>query len=84
MQETGQKGAEMSLTTMDRVLGMAQAYIVGLEAPEWLKKGLQEYSNRPSFRHRVGMFMEQGIVDEAAVELVLDEWARHMYLEFID
>ena len=65
----------MTTDTTNRVLGLAQAYIVGLNGPEWLKMGLQRYSSKPSFMGRVDRLIgDESIVEERAVEMVLEEY----------
>ncbi len=74
----------MSPDTTNKVLEVAQAYIVSLEAPQWLKKGLQEYSNKASFMGRVTNWLDQWIIEERAVEIVLDEYAKHLWMEYVE
>ena len=69
---------------MERIQEMAQSWIIRCGAPEWLKRGLQEYSNKVSFWHRVDKLIYEGVVDEVAVEKVLDEYARHLFMESIE
>lgn len=74
----------MDVNKLDRVQELAQGWIVRLEAQESIKMALQEYTNKGSFKFRVDRLLDEGVVEERAVEMVLDEYAHHVYLESIE
>jgi len=72
----------MDIQRLDKLQEMAQAWIVACGAPQWLKTQLQGYTAKASFLFDVGrLVQEEHIIDERAVEIVLEKAAREMWLE---
>jgi hypothetical protein len=75
----------MDTNRLDKVQEMAQTWIKHQFMATGLKTQLQAYTNKGSFFFSVGRLIEdEGIVDERAVEMVLEEYATNLYLESIE